>query len=348
MKAFSKFLAAVLLMLAVMQSIAYAAEKKTLYIYGDLDQRISNLLVKEFTALYPEIRVDFINMTSSDVFSKHMNDISGRKVSADILWLREPNLLAGLVKDGYALKQNPAQDTAIMAGADYAGLAFATALDPVVVVYNRERMGAQKLPVTRAALSRLLRDKNYGGGIGTCDPEKNSRALLLLTQDFSGRDFRGLASSFAAAGVKQYPDYSTLLDAVEKGDLAIGYNLPLSEVMKKPSFAKTAAWFYMTDYTLALPNTVMTTKVSTNTAEAKLWIEFSRSARGQEIISTELDLYPVRTDLKPSGMSLQGGALPVGKNLKIIAAGEEVARFSPAGVRKGFLLKWRQLLKLEK
>lgn len=350
MKTLKELLTAALLFSLVLgQTPVFGAEKRNLYVYGDLDPQVSALLVKGFSALYPDINVDFINMSSSDVFSKHMNDIAGRKVTADILWLREPNLLAGLVKGGYFLRQNPGADGAILPGADFSGAVFAVALDPVVMVYNRERLQQKEPPSTRAALVRLLQDKNYSGGIGTCDPEKSDRALLLLTQDsVHGRDFRAMARSFGAAAVKQYADYGALLDSVEKGEVAMGYNIPLSEVMKRPSFTKTAAWFYMNDYTLVLPHAVMSAKGATNGAEARLWIEFARSARGQEIISKGLALYPVRTDLTPSSMSHKGGALPAGKSLKIIAAGEEVARFNPAGVRKGFLLRWRQLLKLEK
>lgn len=345
MKAFNKFLLTVLLMFAFIQSWAYAAEKKNLYIYGDLDQRISTRLVKEFTALYPEIKIDFINMTSNDVFSKHMNDIAGRKVSADILWLREPALFSGLVKGGYSLKQSLPADSAILPGADTGGGSFAVALDPVVLVYNSDRLEKRAPPVTRAALIKLLQEKSYGGGIGTVDPEKNDRALLFLTQDsVHGREFRGMARSFGAAGIKQFADYGALLEAVEKGEVTIGYNIPLSELMKGKALRKAVKWHFMGDYTLALPQALLTTKGATNPAEARLWIEFTRSTKGQEMIAEELNLYPVITGLESSAMSRLGG-LPGGKVLKIIGSGEDVARFNPAGIRKGFILRWKELLK---
>lgn len=322
-----------------------AAGKKNLYIYGDLDKKVSTLLVKEFNAIHPEINVDFITMSSSDLFSKHMNDLAGRKVSADILWLREPALYSELVKGGYTLNQNLPAESAIFPGADLGGGAYAVAMDPVVMVYNSERLEKREPPKTRAALIKLLQDKGYSGGIGTVDPDKSDRALLLLTQDsVHGREFRSMARSFGTAGIKQYADYGTLLKAVEKGEVAIGYNIPFSEVINGGYLHNAVKWHFMGDYTLALPHALLTTKVATNPAEAKLWIEFARSIKGQGIISEELNLYSVRAAVKSSVMG-NAGVLPGGKVLKVVNGGDDVSRFNPAGIRKGFLLKWKELLK---
>jgi iron(III) transport system substrate-binding protein len=335
---------------AEVRSVIPAAVKEgNLYIYGDLDSKVSTPLVKEFESLFPGIKVDFISMGSGDVFSRNMNDIAGKKVSADILWNSDITLQAALVKDGYALQYTPAENSAVLPSANIGNSAFVTGFDPVVLVFNKKLVSEKELPLTRSALLKVLTDVRWKGKLGVCDPEKSQLAFLLLTQDLAyGQNFWGLVRKFGDAGLKIYPDYRILLERVESGELMAGYNLPLSEVLKVAGHDKNIGWTYTTDYTLAIPQTVLITKRATNPAAARLWIEFIRSSQAQQMISAGCSLFPVRSDVAVEELKKQGVTLPPGQILKMISTGPEVTRFGQSGLKRGFLLRWKQLLKIVK
>jgi iron(III) transport system substrate-binding protein len=333
----------------VRPEVAVAAKEGNLYIYGDLDSEVSASLVKEFETLYPGIKVDFITMSSRDVFSRHMNDIAASKVSADILWNSDITLQAPLVRDGYVLQYSPVENFALLPTANIGNSAFVTGFDPVVLVFNKKLVAEKELPLTRSALVKVLLDLRWKGKLGVCDPEKSRLAFLLLTQDLAyGRDFWGQVRKFGDAGLKIYPDYRVLLEQVESGELLAGYNLPLSEVLQAAGHDKNIGWLYMTDYTLAIPQTVLITKRATNPAAARLWIDFIRTKQAQQLISENCNLFPVRSDVSGGPMKKQGGELPSVQALKLIGTGSEVTRFSADGLKRGFLLRWKQLLKLVK
>jgi len=341
--------AAVLFAAGISNEPATPVKEGNLYIYGDLDSKVSTALVKEFETLHPGIKVDFVTMSSGEVFTRSMNDLAGSRVSADILWNSDITLQALLVKDGYALQYSPAENSAVLSFANIGDSAFVTGFDPVVLVYNKNLLSEKELPLTRSALLKSLMEVRWQGKVGVCDPEKNELAFLLLTQDLAyGRDFWGMVKKFGTADLKIYPDYRTLLERVAKGEVMAGYNLPLSEVVKVAGNDKNIGWLYTTDYTLAIPQTALISTRATNPAAARLWIEFSRSKQAQQLVAAGSNLFPVRTDLPGGVMKTRGGELPAWNAVKLIGTGSEVTRYSAAGLKRIFLLRWKQALKLVK
>jgi len=186
----------VLLLLSLSGAAVFAAETKeenaaaalkegNLYIYSSVGQDIADPLVKEFQSRYPGIKVDFITMPGNETFNLHMRDIAARKVSADVIWSREIPLQAALVKSGYSLPYRPAEADSIMPWAVMGDVAYATAFEPVVMVYNRKFFAKGEYPATHKGMPKAFKTAQYKGRIGTCDPEKSEPAFLFLTQDYA-------------------------------------------------------------------------------------------------------------------------------------------------------------------
>ncbi|NJD90600.1 MAG: ABC transporter substrate-binding protein [Geobacter sp.] len=325
------------------------AKGKNLYIYGTLEQKTAQTLVQEFNSLHPEIKVDFITLTSAEVFSRHLGDLAARKVSADILWNSDIALQAALVRDGYAQSYRPEPHSGLLSQAMLADTAFATGFEPVVFAYNRKLVNVKELPLTRKQLLKMLEKPEWRGKLAVCDPEKSVQALLLLTQDLAHTpDFWGMVTRFGTAGLKIYPDYGTLLERIASGEVFAGYNVPLAAVLKRGAVDDTVGWLYTSDYTLALPQSALITRVATNPVAARLWIDFILSVKAQQILSESGDLYPVDKTVSGGAMKKSGGELPSGVALKMVGTGPEVSRFSDSGLKKGFILRWKQKLKLVK
>ena len=331
------------------ETVSAALKEGNLYIYGAVGQKTSEPLVKEFQSLYPGIKVDFVNVTGYELFSRHMKDIAARKVSADILWSGDILLQASLVKGGYTLKYRPAEAGSLMPMANMGDTSYVTAFEPVVMVYNRKFFRKGEYPATHKLMQKEFRQEKYRGRIGTCDPEKSELAFLLLTQDLAyGFNFWSLVKSFGDAGIRLYPDFSSILSGINSGEILFGYNIPLSEVAKLPGTTDNIGWFYPADYTLALPQISMIARGATNPNAARIWTDFMLSKKGQQIISERSDLLPVREDVDGGGLKKAAKTLPNSQVLKPVGTGTEVSRFSEKGLKSGFLLKWKQLLKLVK
>ncbi|HXC93799.1 MAG TPA: ABC transporter substrate-binding protein [Geobacteraceae bacterium] len=327
--------------------VAGALKEKNLYIYGAVGRNVADPVVAAFEAKYPGIKVDFIEMSGSETFSRHMSDLGGRRVSADIIWSSEIELQAILLKDNYALSYHSPESGQIYQWANMGDLAYATAFEPVAMAYNTKLVNGKDLPHTHQDL--LKSAAVFNGKIALCNPEKNGLSFMFLTQEmWSVKNFWKLVKGFEATGFLQYADYKALLDSIASGSALFGYNIPSRELFGRAKSDPSLGWFYSEEQTLAVPQSVLITKSATNPNSARLWVDFLLSKQGQEIISRNSDLYPVRGDAEGGAITKGPQKLPTGKAFKPILPGEELTRYNQTGLRRGFIPKWKQSLKLVK
>jgi iron(III) transport system substrate-binding protein len=328
---------------------AGALKEKNLFIYGAVGRKVADLLVAGFESKYPGIRVDYIDMSGAEVFNSHMRDLGGRKVSADILWSSEIELQAALLKDGYALKYHSAESDSIYQWANMGDVAYATGFEPVAMAYNTRLLSEKEVPHTHKDLLKSAGSAAFKGKIAVCDPEKNRRSLTFLTQEmWSVKNFWALIKGFGAADVQQFDDYSALLDSISSGKALFGYSIPSGELYRRGKSDPSLGWFYSAEQTLAIPQSVIITRGATNPNSARLWVDYLLSKEGQAIISLNSDLYPVRADVEGGGITKGPRKVPSGRAFKPVLPGDDLTRFNENGLRRGFVLKWKQTLKLVK
>src|SRR6185369_12760082 len=162
---------------------AGAMKEKNLYIYGAVGKKVADPVVAAFEAKYPGIKVDFIEMSGLEVFNRHMRDLGGRRVSADILWSSEIELQAALLRDNYALSYHSPESAHIYPWANMGDLAYATAYEPIAMAYNTRLVSAKDLPNTHQGLLKFVSSAAFKGKIALCDPEKNGLSFIFLTQE---------------------------------------------------------------------------------------------------------------------------------------------------------------------
>ncbi len=329
--------------------VAAALKVRNLYVYGAVGRKVADLVVAGFNLKYPGIKVDYIDMSGTEVFGRHMRDVGGRKVSADILWSSEIELQAALLKDNYALKYHSAESDNIYPWANMGDFAYATGFEPVAMAYNTKLLSEQEVPQTHKELLKSAGTAVFKGKIAVCDPEKNRLSLIYLTQEqWSVKNFWALVKGIGTAGVQQFTDYGALLDSISGGSSLFAYSIPSGELFRRAKSDPSIGWFYSVEQTLAIPQSVIITKGATNPDSARLWVDFLLSKQGQEIISQNSDLYPVRGDAEGGDITKGRQRLPSGKAFKPILPGDELTRFNDRGLRRGFVLKWKQSLKLVK
>ncbi|HZV80606.1 MAG TPA: substrate-binding domain-containing protein, partial [Geobacteraceae bacterium] len=157
-----------------------------------------------------------------------------------------------------------------------------------------------------------------------------------------------LVKGFGSAGVQIYSEYAGLLDKVSGGEALFGYNVPAGEAFRRSGNDPAVGVLYAYDYTLATPQTILMTKGAPHPAAARLWIDYILSSRGQGILAQGSNLFPVRGDTVGGEISRQPQKLPVGRGLKVMMPAGEITRYNEQGIRKGFVLRWKQMLNSKK
>ncbi len=326
-----------------------ARKEGALVIYAAISRRTADQLVQDFNTLYPGIKVYLVDMAGAEVFNAYMYDQAKRREAADLLWSSETELQAALVKDGYAARYHSPESGAIFSWANFGDQAYVTAYEPVAMVYNRKLLAEKDVPASHKALLKSLGEERFKGKIATADPEKNGRAFIFLAHDqTSGFSFWNMVKAFGAAGLQTYPEYGALLDKVAAGEALFGYNVPANEAFRKAGADPGVGVLYPSDYTLATPQTILMTKGAPHPAAARLWIDYILTPRGQGILAREENLFPVRGDAAGGEITRQPQKLPTGRGLKVMMPAPEITRYNEQGIRKGFVLRWKQMLNSKK
>lgn len=322
-----------------------ALKEGNLVIYADIGKDRGDRLVQEFSSLYPGIKVYLLDMSGTEVFNTHMTDLGRKRRVADILWSSEVELQAALVKDGYAAQYGSREKAAILHWADFGDLAYATSYEPVAMVYNRKFLAQKDIPASHGELGKPGVLARLKGKIATVDPEKNGRAFSFLAHDqTAGIDFWQLVRGFGRSELHVSPGYEALLDRVAAGDALFGYNVPANEALRRAKKDPSIGFFYPGDYTLAIARTMLMSSHAPHPDAARLWIDFVLSKRGQDIIAQGGDSLPVRGDVAGGDIAVDTLKNPANRVLKPMMPAPEITRFNERGIRKGFVLRWKQML----
>src|SRR6202521_2623094 len=85
------------------QTVAAAKKEGKVVIYSALDTKAAQPLVKDFNALYPDIKVEYNDMNSTELYNRFIAEVASGQGSADVMWSSAMDLQVKLVDDGQAL-----------------------------------------------------------------------------------------------------------------------------------------------------------------------------------------------------------------------------------------------------
>ncbi|MBW8811751.1 MAG: ABC transporter substrate-binding protein, partial [Lysobacter sp.] len=115
-------------------------------------------LIEDYQRLHPAVEVRYSHLDTAQIYARGARAGAAQE-RPDLLLSSSTDLQVKLVNDGYALPHRSPQARALPASARWRDEVFAYGYEPVVMVYNRERLDPQRAPQTREQLQRLLRDK---------------------------------------------------------------------------------------------------------------------------------------------------------------------------------------------
>ena len=314
---------------------AKGTRTEQLRIHATTDIEVFAVVIADYQRLHPGTEVVYEDIITQDLYARFLRDHQGPG-APDLLISSGMDLQTKLVNDGYALPHRSLQTEAVPAWAKWRNEAFGISYEPVAMVYNTRALPAGKVPHTRRQLLDLLRAEGapLRGKVGTYDIERSSVGYLLATQDAQRGSIAGaLLGALGDNGVVREERTGVLLDKVSSGKLALAYNVLGSYAQARIDAGAPLGIVEPEDYTLVVLRTAMIPRSSPHPAEARRFLDYLLSPRGQEVLSREARLMPIiRND---------GGDNDPGRNRRPIQLGPGLLVYLDALKRRQFLDAWR-------
>jgi iron(III) transport system substrate-binding protein len=328
------------------QTIAAANKEGKVVIYSALDTKAAQPLVKDFNALYPNIKVEYNDMNSTEMYNRFIAEVASGQGSADIMWSSAMDLQVKLVDEGQATTYASPEVSKLPTWAVYKNQAYGTTYEPAVFIYNKRLVTGDEIPQDHAAFAKLINSKidKFKGKVTTYDIEKSGVGFMFAVQDakyFPG--MKDLEKAFGATSYKVYSSTGNMLEKVSSGEHLLGYNVLGSYALVRAKKDANLGVVLPKDYTLVLSRVLFIGKAAKNPNAAKVWTDYVLSQRGQKLIGSDVELFSIRNDVDAEYTAASLNK-QLGGNVKPIPVSAEIVEYLDKNKRLEFLNNWKATL----
>ena len=320
-----------------------AKKEGKLVVYGATDSKATQPLIKEFSAMYPGISVEYNDMNSTEVYNRFISEAAAGGNTADVVWSSAMDLQMRLASDGHAMKYKSVEAPKIPGWAMWDDQAYGTTFEPAAIVYNKRLVDPKEVPQTHADFAKLIQQPKFKDKVTTYDIEKSGVGFMFMTQDAKENPkFLELQNAFGVAKVRVQSSTGTMMERISSGENLIGYNVLGSYALVRSKTDPSIGVVLPKDYTLILSRVVFINKAAKNVNAAKLWLDFMLSQRGQTVIANDSKLYAIRADV--TGETTSADLIKqIGKdNVKPVPVHPIVLQFLGPAKRMAFLKQWKE------
>ncbi|SEA81049.1 iron(III) transport system substrate-binding protein [Pelagibacterium halotolerans] len=265
---------------------APGGETEVLAIEASADLSAMEPLIRDFQTLDPNVTVRFADSLTNDVFAAALEACRNGEVFADLVITSSVDHVAKLTNDGCAQRYESALTQRIPDWANWRNEAFGFTFEPAVIVFNRDLVAPQDVPLTRTALVELLRQQPevYDGKVGTYDITQSGIGYLYAFFDAEQSSVFGrLIEGFGRADARLASTTGAILDAIESGEVLIGYNLLGSYAYGRLAAGAPIGIVLPHDYTIVLSRAVVIPPHAENRAAGERFLDYLLSERGQSV-----------------------------------------------------------------
>src|SRR5678810_761978 len=128
------------------QTVAAAKKEGKVVVYSALDTKAAQPLIRDFNALYPDIKVEYNDMNSTEMYNRFIAESASGQGSADVMWSSAMDLQVKLVDDGQALTYKSPEASKLPQWAVYKDQAYGTTYEPAVFIYNKRLVTGDEIP----------------------------------------------------------------------------------------------------------------------------------------------------------------------------------------------------------
>ena len=328
------------------QTIAAAKQEGKVVIYSALDTKAAQPLVRDFNALYPDVKVEYNDMNSTELYNRFIAEQAAGQGGADVMWSSAMDLQIKLVEDGHAMTYKSPEAPKLPAWSVYKDQAYGTTYEPAVFIYNKRLLKEEEVPRDHAAFARLINAnaERFKGKVTTYDIEKSGVGFMFVVRDT--RYFQGmkdLERGFGATSYRVYASTGNMLEKVSSGEHLLGYNVLGSYAMVRAKKDPGLGVVLPTDYTLVLSRVMFIGARAAHPNAAKLWTDYILSPRGQKVIGSDVELYAIREDVDADYTALKLNT-QLRRAVKPIPVNAEITEMLDSKKRLEFLAQWKAAL----
>lgn len=269
---------------------------RVLTIAGPTDTPVVAPLIQGFQSHRPDVSVVYREMGSRELYEAA---IEGRLKDVDVLMSSASDLQIRLANDGYALSYASPYAARLPSWAIWRHEVYGFTFEPAVFVYNPKRFAEAEVPRSRQDLLRLLEQDplRLRGRIGTYDIAASSVGYLLAEQDeLVSSNFWGLANAMGQAGVRLAATSAEILDAIERDELDIGYNILGSYALSRQAAGWPIGVVFPQDYVLVLARSVLIARTAPHPDLGRALVDWLLSPAGQQVASSHAALGSIMED----------------------------------------------------
>ncbi|MBM1174144.1 ABC transporter substrate-binding protein [Microvirga arabica] len=266
---------------------ALQTEHEVLSVHAATDLSAMEPLIRDFQILNPNTRVEFTEYVTNDLYAAAAKACQDGSALGDVLLSSSVDQLVKLANDGCARDVRSPETVMAPRWANWRNEVFGFTFEPVVFVYNREKVPAEDVPSTHLELADLLRLKPeaYRGRVGTYDIRQSGIGYLLAFNDSqqTTTTYGRLLESLGRAQAVVRCCTGEILDELEAGRILIGYNMLASYAYARVRAGADLGIVMPADYTLVLSRGAMVPSQARNANAAARFVSYLLSARGQEV-----------------------------------------------------------------
>jgi iron(III) transport system substrate-binding protein len=327
-------------------TIAAAKKEGKVVIYSALDTKAAQPLIRDFNAVYPDIKVEYNDMNSTEMYNRFIAEAASGQGSADVMWSSAMDLQVKLVDDGQALTYKSPEASKLPQWAVYKDQAYGTTYEPAVFIYNKRLVTGDEIPQDHASFVKVLaaHGDKFKGKVTTYDIEKSGVGFMFVVQDakyFPG--MKDLEKEFGKTQYKVYASTGNMLEKVSSGEHLLGYNVLGSYALVRSKKDPSLGVVLPKDYTLVLSRVLFIGKQAKNPNAAKVFTDYVLSQRGQKLIGSDVELFSIRNDVEAEYTAAKLNQ-QLGSNVKPIPVSSEIVSYLDPKKRLDFLNSWKQAL----
>src|SRR5689334_3345814 len=138
------------------QTIAAARKEGKVVIYSALDTKAAQPLIRDFNALYPDVKVEYNDMNSTELYNRFIAEQASGQGGADVMWSSAMDLQVKLVDEGHALAYKSPESAKLPKWAVYKDSAWGTTYEPAVFIYNKRLVTGDQIPQDHASFAKII------------------------------------------------------------------------------------------------------------------------------------------------------------------------------------------------
>jgi two-component system sensor histidine kinase TctE len=320
---------------------AVGVERERLRIHSATDRSAIEPLLQDFQALRPDVAIEYLDLNTNELYASVVE--AGDGAVPDLVISSAMDLQVKLVNDGHTRPHRSDATLRLPDWANWRDEAFGFTYEPVVIVYNRDLVAATEVPRSRSALIRLLREQpeRYRRRVATYDIGESGVGYLFAAHDsVLSSQFWRLVSAFGSARVRLFPTSGAILDAIERGEVLIGYNVLGSYARTRRRAGAPIGIVLPDDFTLVMSRVAVIPMKAEHPELARLFVDYVLSDRGQAVIAGASGLYAIAPQVE-DGATAAHLLAEAPDRLHPIALGPALLTFADRLRKTRFLADWR-------